>query len=86
MKLEIRNLTKRYGNHLALNGFSVTFEPGIYGILGANGAGKSTLMSLLSDNLLRDEGEILWDGQDIVRLGKAFRKQLGFMPLSLIHI
>ncbi len=80
MKLEIRNLTKRYGNHLALNGFSVTFEPGIYGILGANGAGKSTLMSLLSDNLLRDEGEILWDGQDIVRLGKAFRKQLGFMP------
>lgn len=80
MKLEIQNLTKRYGNHLALDGFSVTFEPGIYGVLGANGAGKSTLMSLLSDNLKRDKGEILWDGQDILKLGKAFRKQLGFMP------
>lgn len=80
MKLELKHLTKRYGGHVALNDFSVTFGPGVYGILGANGAGKSTLMGLLSDNLKRDGGEILWDGADIVKLGKAFRKQLGFMP------
>ena len=40
MKLEIKNLTKRYGDNLALHDLSITFEPGIYGILGANGAGR----------------------------------------------
>ena len=80
MKLEIKNLTKKYGRQLALNDLTITFEPGIYGILGANGAGKSTLMNLLTDNITRDAGEILWDGTDILALGKTFRRLLGYMP------
>lgn len=80
MKLELKNLTKKYGNFTALNNMSITFEPGIYGILGANGAGKSTMMNLLTDNIDRTEGEILFDGTDILKLGKDFRKALGYMP------
>lgn len=80
MKLELKNLTKKYGNFTALDNMSITFEPGIYGILGANGAGKSTMMNLLTDNISRTEGEILFDGTDILKLGKDFRRVLGYMP------
>ena len=77
MNLEIKNLKKQYGKQAALNDLSITFEPGIYGILGANGAGKSTMMNLLTDNLKRDGGEILWNGTDILTLGQKFRGLLG---------
>ncbi|MBU9743238.1 ATP-binding cassette domain-containing protein [Lachnospiraceae bacterium ASD3451] len=80
MQLEIRNLKKRYGKKWALNGLTITFTPGVYGILGSNGAGKSTMMNLLTDNLKRDGGEILFDGKDILKLGRDYRKILGYMP------
>ncbi len=80
MQLELKNLTKKYGGMTALDQISVTFTPGIYGILGANGAGKSTMMNLLTDNISRSGGEILFDGTDILKLGKNFRRVLGFMP------
>ena len=80
MELCVENLTKKYGQKLALRQFSYRFTSGIYGILGANGAGKTTLMNLITDNVKRDEGNILWDGQDILKLGKDFRKVLGYMP------
>lgn len=65
---------------VALADFSYTFTPGIYGILGANGAGKSTLMNLITDNVSRDGGSILFDGTEILKLGKAFRAAVGYMP------
>ena len=80
MKLSISNLTKKYGNVTALDGFSFEFSEGIYGILGANGAGKSTLMNLITDNVRRDGGSILYDGKDILELGAEFRGVLGYMP------
>ncbi len=80
MKLELLNLTKRYGNFTALDHVNITFTEGIYGILGANGAGKSTMMNLLTDNISRTEGKILFDGTDILKLGKDFRRVLGYMP------
>lgn len=80
MQLELRNLTKRYGNFTALDCMNITFTEGIYGILGANGAGKSTMLNLLTDNILRTEGQILFDGTDILKLGKDFRRVLGYMP------
>ena len=80
MELTIRSLTKKYGEKVALRDFSYTFTPGIYGILGANGAGKSTLMNLITDNVKRTEGEILWDDTDILKLGRSFRAILGYMP------
>jgi ABC-type multidrug transport system ATPase subunit len=80
MKLELKNLTKVYGEKRALDGMTVTFHEGLYGILGANGAGKSTMMNLITDNLARTSGEIRFDGQDILKLGKKFRTKVGYMP------
>ena len=77
MELTIQNLTKTYGNKVALREFSCTFTPGIYGILVANGAGKSTLMNLITDNVKRDSGSILWNGTDILKLGREFRREVG---------
>lgn len=80
MKLELIDLTKRYGDFVALDHLNITFSAGIYGILGANGAGKSTMMNLLTDNISRSDGKILYDGTDILKLHKDFRKVLGYMP------
>ena len=80
MKLELNELTKQYGNFTALDHVNITFTEGIYGILGANGAGKSTMMNLLTDNIPRTDGQILFDGTDILKLGKDFRRVLGYMP------
>ena len=83
MKLELRELSKSYGSVKALNKISYTFKPGIYGILGANGAGKSTMINLITDNVSRDSnngGNILYDGEDILKLGKKFRAIVGYMP------
>ena len=74
------NVTRRYGNLTALRSFSVTFEPGIYGILGANGAGKTTMMNLITDNIRRDGGSITFDGREILEMGDEFRAVLGYMP------
>ena len=80
MELKLEGLEKRYGKKLALDGFSYTFKQGICGILGANGAGKSTMMNLITDNVSRDRGQILFDGKDVLKLGNAFRSVLGYMP------
>lgn len=80
MQLAIIDLTKKYGKNIALDSFSITFSPGIYGILGANGAGKSTLMNLISDNIKRDGGVITFDGKEILEMGRDFRSVLGYMP------
>lgn len=80
MQLNIQGLTKKYGEKVALRDFSYTFEPGIYGILGANGAGKSTLMNLITDNVERTEGSICWNGTEILKMKGDFRRLLGYMP------
>lgn len=80
MKLTVSQLTKTYGATRALSGFTYEFGPGIYGILGANGAGKSTLFGLLTDTLRREQGSILWDGTDILKLGREYRSKVGYMP------
>lgn len=83
MELKLVNLKKTYGTVQALKGVNYTFTPGIYGILGANGAGKSTMINLITDNVARDKNEggtILYDGEDILKLGKNFRKLIGYMP------
>lgn len=78
--LEARNLSKRYGQTLALDRVCFTLENGVYGLLGPNGAGKSTLMNLITLGLDATAGEILWDGQPIEKLGIQYRGILGFMP------
>ena len=84
MELQLEHLSKTYGTVQALKAISYTFKPGIYGILGANGAGKSTMINLITDNVARDKGSaggsILYDGQDILKLGSRFRGIIGYMP------
>ncbi|MCR5636256.1 MAG: ATP-binding cassette domain-containing protein [Clostridiales bacterium] len=81
MNLELKNVSKSYSNDkLALDDFSVSFDAGIYGILGPNGAGKSTLINLITDNISRTLGEILYDGEDILKLNRDFRSKVGYMP------
>lgn len=58
----------------------MTLTPGVYGLLGPNGAGKSTLMNIITDNLNADSGEVLYDGEEIKKLGKDYRTILGYMP------
>ncbi len=82
--LEIKNLTKEYGDVRALDDVSVVLEPGIYGILGPNGSGKSTLMNILTDNVKRTAGEILWNGAEILELGREYRRIVGYMPQEQI--
>ncbi len=81
-KLEIKGITKVYkkGAVKALDNFSVTLTPGVYGLLGPNGAGKSTLMNIITDNLNADGGEVVYDGENIKKLGKDSRAVLGYMP------
>lgn len=81
-KLEVKGITKVYkkGAVKALDDFTVTLTPGVYGLLGPNGAGKSTLMNIITDNLNSDKGEVLYDGENIKKLGKNYRSVLGYMP------
>ena len=78
--LTIRNLTKSYGKKIALKDFNFIFENGIYGLLGANGAGKSTLMNLITDNVKRDSGNILYNSKEILDMGASYRELIGYMP------
>lgn len=78
--LDIQGLTKRYGNFTALSDFSVQLEHGVYGLLGANGAGKTTLLNLITDNITRTGGSIRYRGQEILKLGKQYRQQVGYTP------
>ena len=80
MKLEVKALSKKYGDFQALKALNVEFTEGVYGILGPNGAGKSTFMNLLTDNLKRTGGEICLNGTEILSMGKAYREKLGYMP------
>ena len=63
---EMRNISKRYGGVQALRSAELTIYPGeIHGLLGDNAAGKSTLIKILSGAVVRDEGEILFDGKPV---------------------
>ena len=78
--LEIINLSKTYGTKKALDNINFKLENGIYGLLGPNGAGKSTLMNIITENLSADQGKILWNGQENMKLGVKYREILGYMP------
>ena len=78
--LTIDHVTKKYGNFTALNDISLQLESGVYGLLAPNGAGKTTLIKLITTLLFPTAGQILWNGNDIVRLGEEYRALLGYLP------
>lgn len=80
MELRIENLTKIFHGTEAVSHLSCTMETGIYGLLGANGAGKTTLMRMLCTLLEPTEGGIYLNGEDIFRMGAAYRRVLGYLP------
>ena len=80
MKLSFENISKLYGDTVALQQIDLTLGSGVYGLLGPNGAGKTTLMRIMTDLLAPSTGRVLLDGQDIAVMGAAFRKRLGYLP------
>jgi ABC-type multidrug transport system ATPase subunit len=80
MELSIDNLSKHYGQHIALRQVSFRCEPGLLGLVGPNGAGKTSLMRMIATLLEPTAGTIRWNGQDIRTHGTALRQVLGYLP------
>lgn len=81
MSLQIIHLNKKFGEQVALN--DINLEIGnseIIGLLGPNGAGKSTLMKSIVGALKIDEGQILFNGNDVTENEIATKKNMGFLP------
>lgn len=79
--IEVRNLTKKYGSKLAVNGISFKVEKGeILGFLGPNGAGKSTTMNILTGYISSTSGEVLINGTDILDEPKKAKANIGYLP------
>ena len=78
--LSVEHVTKTYGKFTALEDISLTFTPGVYGLLAPNGAGKTTLIKMLTTLLFPTKGQILWEGEDIRALGADYRGLLGYLP------
>lgn len=75
MAIELKNVTKRFGDVTALDSVSLTLgENRIYGLLGSNGAGKTTLLNLITNRLYPDGGEVLLDGERIADNDRALGK------------
>lgn len=80
MRLSLQNLTKVYDHTKVIDNLTLELDPGLYGLLGANGSGKTTLFKLICGLILPDEGEMSYDGEDIICNGEKFRSILGFLP------
>ncbi|MBP5379302.1 MAG: ATP-binding cassette domain-containing protein [Ruminococcus sp.] len=79
--IEVRNLTKKYGDKLAVNNISFKVEKGeILGFLGPNGAGKSTTMNMLTGYISSTSGDVLIDGVDILEDPKKAKANIGYLP------
>lgn len=79
--IEVKNLVKKYGTHLAVDHLDFQLEPGkIYGFLGPNGAGKSTTMNIMTGYLGATEGEVVIDGHDILKEPEEAKKHIGYLP------
>lgn len=79
--IEVKNLTKKYGDNVAVNDVSFKIRNGrIYGFLGPNGAGKSTTMNIIAGCLAATSGTVLINGCDICNDPIEAKKQIGYLP------
>ena len=79
--IEVRNLTKKYGDHEAVSDISFTVEEGhIYGFLGSNGAGKSTTMNMITGYIAATSGDVVINGHDILKEPRAAKSCIGYLP------
>lgn len=79
--IEVKNLVKRYGKHLAVDHLNFTLESGkIYGFLGPNGAGKSTTMNMMTGYIGATEGTVVINGHDILKEPQEAKRCIGYLP------
>lgn len=79
--IEIRHLTKKYGDHVAVDDLDLTVWPGrIYGFLGPNGAGKSTTMNIITGYIGATSGEVVIDGHNILTDPIEAKRCIGYLP------
>lgn len=79
--VEVNDLVKRYGSHLAVDHLSFTVEPGqVYGFLGPNGAGKSTTMNLMTGYPGPTSGQVLVDGVSVTEDPERAKRSIGYLP------
>ena len=79
--IEVKNVTKRYGNFTAVDDISFTINDGeIIGLLGPNGAGKSTTMNMITGFIEQTEGNIIINGHNILTNSNKAKKEIGYMP------
>jgi len=79
--IEVKHLTKVYGDHKAVSDLNFRIETGeIYGFLGPNGAGKTTTMNMMTGCLAATEGSISIDGLDIFEDAAKAKKKIGYLP------
>jgi len=79
--IEVKGLTKKYGNHTAVDNLSFRVERGmIYGFLGPNGAGKSTTMNMMTGYIAATRGSVSINGYDMLKEPKKAKKCIGYLP------
>ncbi|MGI8328574.1 ABC transporter ATP-binding protein [Actinomadura scrupuli] len=79
MKLELQQVSRWYGNVVAVNGISMTIGPGVTGLLGPNGAGKSTLIHMMGGFLPASSGSVTLEGTRIWKNPEVYRR-MGLVP------
>lgn len=83
MSIEIKNITKIFGQQKALDDVSFSVDTGsIVGFLGPNGAGKSTLMKIITGLISPDNGQVVVNGVAVAENTEAIRKTIGYLPES----
>ncbi len=80
MKLQMVNVTRKFGDFCAVDDLNLTITNDVYGLLGMNGAGKTTLMRMICTLLPPTSGKILCDGKDIFKMDGEYRNLLGYLP------
>lgn len=81
--IEVQNLTKRYGPHLAVDNVNFRVDRGeVVGFLGPNGAGKTTTMNILTGYLSATDGSVTIDGMDILEDPESVKRRIGYLPES----
>lgn len=80
MSILIQNITKQYGEQLALNNVNLTIDKGIVGLLGPNGAGKSTLMKIITCFIPPTSGTVSVNGFDVMDQPMEVKRIVGYLP------
>lgn len=80
MSIEIQNITKQYGEQLALNNVTLSINKGIVGLLGPNGAGKSTLMKIVTCFIQPTSGKVTVNGFDVMEQPMEVKRIVGYLP------